>query len=111
MTKELYIKIMHIKDRCILFYDENKIHGVITYVLTDKPEKLSDDVWRIPKDNPNGKYIYFDRLISYHKDNKDSPLFKNIKQTIRYFKNRFPDKQIVWNSRRANGRQFNFKNS
>lgn len=98
-SKELYFMQMHKKDRVILFFDKESVVGGITYVFTDNPEMLNErrNIWSIPKEDKNGKFVYIDRLTT----NRKQSILSGLKELCRYFWTKYPEKQICWHSRRT----------
>jgi len=97
MSKETYIKIMHNKDRLLVFTDENmKARGMVSWVLTNSPENMvRDDIWSIPQEDKDGQWIFIDRLVS----DEQYPIRTNMLGLMKYFKQKYPDKKVIWHSR------------
>lgn len=101
MDKIQYIKLMHLRDRCVVFTDEdNKIRALATFVITNEPNNIiRNNIWDIPRnDNPEGKYVCVDRIIS---DRKQS-IKEGMMNLTNYFNNHYPNKLMVWQTRRKN---------
>ena len=98
MTKENYFKCMHLKNRCIVFADdEQKIRAMATFVITDDPTSIRrSGLWGLPEENPQGKFILVDRLIT----DRNSSLRNGMIDMLNYFKKKYPDKKVVWKSRK-----------
>lgn len=109
MTKENYFRLMHLKNRCVFFTDDrNKVRALATFVITDDPINIRrNGIWGVPEENPQGRFIYADRLIT----DRQSPIKCNMMELIRYFSNKFPDKKMVWQSRRRRDEKLCFENS
>jgi hypothetical protein len=97
ITKQDYIKTMHHKDRLLVFTDENmKVRGMVSWVLTNNPENMvREDIWSIPIEDRNGQWIFIDRLIN----DEQYKIRTNMVGLLKYFKQKFPDKKIIWYSR------------
>ena len=98
-TKEQYIKEMHDKDRLVLVTDDNNIvKAMLGFSIVSNPMIKRDDVWSIPNEDMRGDYILIDRLIT----DRLTPIKCNLRMVIEYLKNRFPNKKVIWNTRRKN---------
>jgi len=97
MTKEIYVSVMHLRNRCVLFTDDNNnIRGLVTFFITDNPKNvIRDGIWGIPKEKNDGEWIMVDRCIT----DREASIRPNLIELIKYFKQRFPDKKVVWQSR------------
>ncbi len=98
-TREEYFKEMFGRDRIFCFLDENQIfRGMATYVFTDNPEALRrTDVWSTPEEHIGGRYIFIDKLVI----EKDGGLRQGATALMRFLKNKYPDKKVLWHSRRG----------
>ncbi len=100
MLKEQYVRVMHLKDRCVVFTDKNNImRALATFAITNEP--LNKNPWDIPKEAKDGKFVFIDRLIT----NRKSEIRTNMREMVKYFKNRYPGKKIIWNSRNKGAEQ------
>ncbi len=97
--KQLYLKLMHLKERLFLFVTGgDKVVGGVSWVLTNDPRSLlRENIWSVPKEDENGKYVYLDRLIT---DRKQS-IFFGLRNLCNHFWTLYPDKRICWHSRRT----------
>ena len=96
--KKYYFHKMNLKGRLLFGYSsENKVIGVVTFFLTNDPNRfIRDDIWSVPKEDENGKYIYLDRIVT----NRNIDLASQLEILKKYFDYQFPNKQIIWHSRR-----------
>lgn len=86
---------MHLKNRCIVFTDkENKMRALATFAIVNKP--VNKNPWDIPKEDRGGKFLLVDRLIT----DKKSEIRTNMRELIKYFKTKYPNKCIIWQSRK-----------
>lgn len=99
MAMVLYIKQMKRKNRVIPFIDDN-LKAIVTYFITDNP-KLKRNDWSIPVENNDGEYIYLDRLIT-DKNVGIAGIRHGVVDIIKYLSSKYPDKKILWHSRRGN---------
>ena len=97
---------MHFKNRCLVFAgDDKKIHLVMTYAIISNPNNIErNEVWDLPKEDVNGKYILIDRIIN----KSDEPLTRkefreNLINLLGYLKNKYPDKEVIGQQRSGNG--------
>jgi hypothetical protein len=97
MTKENYIKIMHLRNRCLVFTDENmQVKGLVTICFTNDLDKMvRKDIWAPPEEDVNGHFIYIDKCIS----DREQDIRPNLVQLTRFLNNKFPNKEIIWHSR------------
>jgi len=96
--KQLYFKIMHFKDRLLLFTDGNKVVGGVSWVLTNNPSSLlRENIWSVPKEDNDGKFIYLDRCTT----DRTQSIFYGLRDLCRKFWRIYPDKKICWHSRKT----------
>lgn len=111
MTKEEYFNEMFIRDRLVTFIDDsNKLRALITFFITNNIDNFNrhKELWNIPNNEDlDGKYIIIDRLITDRKSN----IRLNMRELIKYFNLKFPNKQIVYKSRSKNAREVYLKSS
>jgi len=98
MDKIAYVAEMYSRDRLVVFCDKNNSpRAILTFFITNNIRNfIRKDIWSAPEEDINGLYIYIDKLISDRK----SAVSPNIANLVNYFDNRFPNKKVVWHSRR-----------
>ena len=96
--KQTYIKNLYERDRVLIFTDDNyRIKGIMAYFITDNIEQFKrEDIWSMPDEDENGRFIYIDKLIT----DKNSNLRSNFLDTMKYLQSKYPGKKIIWHSRR-----------
>lgn len=97
--KNAYFRFMHLKDRMLLFFDnDGHVVGGVTYVLTHDPGSLKrKNIWSIPREDADGNFIYLDRMTADRRQN----ISLGLKDLRQYLKTKYPDKRICWHSRRT----------
>jgi len=97
-ARDEYFKKMYEKDRLFIFLnDDSQVRGFISYFISDNP-RTRTDIWSLPDDNPQGKYICLDRLVT----DKQGGVRDNKRSFFNFIKLKHPNKQIMWHSRRGN---------
>lgn len=105
----LYIRQMKHRNRVIPFFDEsNYLNAIVTYFIVDDFKINRSNLWSMVKENPEGKYIFLDRLIT-NKKVGISNIKKGISDIVKFVNQKYPDKKIVWQSRR--GYEIHLKNN